>query len=281
MEVDEVGEVDKAGEVDWELQRARRWLEDRQGRAKRRGVAFPEPEPPRESEGRADWEWREAMWRRGLEDEAEFWWIHGVITRGGLDVRLRVGGIPFEGMGDAEIIECFQDSSHEFWTLDEFNLLKVDLELGPLWTEFVASDFVAPDGHHPRISLCYRNEMWRWYGGLWQSDGAAVAGAAVVRWVRAWTRMRRRYDGAEARLRGRLSGGLTLQLVAGTTVEGGRGPLWDGHEQGGQGVSGDFDLDVHFVHTLPGNRFAQHVAAGEPSSRFKALQHMRVSLLLG
>jgi hypothetical protein len=234
---------------------------------------------------------------RGLFNPRDRKWVMDAMTYYGLDVILEIPELP----------DYLTYYSSDFWKDYAWNLIKINLTPGPLWIDFIASSFDMKDYHY-HISLCYRDELWDW----WDSQGREIE--TMDTWIANYNIMRQRYNGKRARLRGRITGGYTLQLNGETRVEGLDEPfiLWDGSSgyscwAEGANVREDEseitegDQAVRYVHMLPGNNFRailrdevqdcvtqnQARAPGEPerqpwkSGDYKSLQHMHVSMLMG
>ena len=286
------------------LTQVRDWLQSRRNRA-------PSP-PPMEVDDDDDEERKKARkeymdWHpRGLHNPADRDWVVNTMWSYGLDVRLEIPELPIPSQWEARK-EYLEYKYSYFWTHNDWNLIKINIHPGPLWIDFVASNFNIGDNHY-HISLCYRDELWDW----WHLKGRTLA--SMDQWIHSYNTMRRRYDGKRARLRGRLTNGYTLALDGDTRVEGLDEPyiIYDGFagfscwEDGGVIQEADpeptiGDHEVRFVHMLPGNNFRNLIrdevqqcliqnrarAPGqqkiEPwlSNKYKSLQQMHVSMLLG
>ena len=209
------------------------------------------PRDPDEDDTNRDWNMN--MWRRGLGNPDDENFIKQTLERNGLDVVLHIPDIP-----DGEEFLWTQDSP--WWTnAANYNLMQIQTNPGPLWLNFIASDFRHTDPNfHFHISLCYHWELWTWFEEDYNKE-------KIREWIRAYRRMQRRYDGRKARLMGEIHGGHVFYLDDRTRVEG-LSPmenLFDG--EGG-------DPDVRYVHKLPGHKFTDHQA--------KSNQPLHVSLLI-
>ena len=112
---------------------------------------------PNESE--RDAEFNANMWRRGLGDYTEYNYVYRTIRENGLDVVLHLPDLP-----DGE--EFLWTHNSLFWTDPDqkYNLMKINTIPGPLWLNFVASNYPrAFPGFEFHLSLCYQWELWEWY----------------------------------------------------------------------------------------------------------------------
>jgi hypothetical protein len=204
----------------------------------------------------------------------------------GLDVTLRINELPFaDNLSDEQFIEQWNDYSHPFWNDPNFHLIRVDLEHGPHWLEFVASNFEMEQGVHHHISLCYRTELDTWWKHLKNTSGWNTANEAALRWWKTYKTVRARYDGRRARLKGwKFTSGYTFPLTWETIVDGLDPPyiLWDGFDHPESRVAWGCDEDVLYIHTLPGGPFPELIKQPkQKSSWYKSVQHMHVSMLIG
>jgi hypothetical protein len=243
---------------------------------------------------------------RGLFNPRDRKWVMDAMTYYGLDVILEIPELPIPSQPNQRYWYLSNKYSG-FWQDYDWNLIKINLTPGPLWIYFIASNFDMKDNHY-HISLCYRKELWEWWEYLkWDMD-------TMDDWITQYNIMQQRYNGKRARLRGKITGGYTLQLNGETRVEKLDKPfiLWDGSSgyscwAEGANVREDEseitegDQAVRYVHMLPGNNFRailrdevqdcvtqnQARAPGEPerqpwkSGDYKSLQHMHVSMLMG
>ena len=235
--------------------------------------AFLTPEPRKwattEAEGvKTDawysWEYERDMWERRLRQTGQHEglenWIKTTIYYQGLDVVLGMRTLP-------EGYDWFWDHHHDFWISDDWYLIQVITNPGPLFITFIASNYQVDPSTSYHISIIYRHELWEWYMHLYRSRGREHANTEAIRWIDTYRVVQARYDGKTARLRGRLTRGYTLELNEHTHVNGVESPdqkLWDG--SGG-------DQEMHFIHRLPGNNFP------EGGTRYKSKQEFHVSLL--
>ena len=208
---------------------------------------------PNESE--RDAEFNANMWRRGLGDYTEYNYVYRTIRENGLDVVLHLPDLP-----DGEEFSWTHNSL--FWTDPDqkYNLMKINTIPGPLWLNFVASNYprVFP-GFEFHLSLCYQWELWEWYAQDWDQD-------KIRTWIRRYREVQRRYNGRKARLMGTLTHGHGLQIDNRCRVEDLDPPniVFDG--PGG-------DADVRYIHRLPGHGpFTRRNAKSE--------QDLHVSLLI-
>lgn len=239
------------------------------------------PEPADDSEW-DEWDWNRSAFIRGLtQDDWILNYLKGAIEFYGLDVTLRIPALPFDDSTTETFLHNWQDRYHAIWTDEAYNLIQIYTDHGPSWVEFVASNYQTPNHHH--ISLCNSWELWDWYKYLWKNVGPEVADNAAVQWWTKYKVIRARYDGKRARLKGKLTRGLTLSLNEDSRVDGLHPPyiVWDGFSGSGYDVVANCDPDVHYVHTLPGSNFQMLVDTEQGNSaHYKSLQHMHVSLLI-
>jgi hypothetical protein len=228
------------------------------------------------------WEVERETWTRGFSMK-DFAWLETQINISGLDVFLRIPRIP---NNVNRVDQWFTNPQSKFW--QGSSLVSIDLDHGPLWLEFIASDFRHASDVHHHISLCYKKELWKW----WETHQDM---SLIQEWFDRYEAVRKRYDGRRARLYGDFTTGKTLKLNRYTRVEGLDTPhiIWDGmvaryvKDEYDKEVptmqlqNGYTDDDVRFVHTLPGNDFGIRVAHWkESSAQYKSLQPLHVSMLL-
>jgi hypothetical protein len=237
-------------------------------------------EPEKHTNEHAEWDWNRQMFVRGLSNDWDLQYIKDGIKWHGLDVILHIAPLPFRDPDD--FIWNLEWKNNPLWYKD-YKLLYIGIEHGPAWVEFIASDFRTPTEYHYHVSLVYTYELKEWYDHLWHTHGREFADAAATQWFMNYQIVRERYDGKRARLKGRLTNGLTLQINKDCKVEGLEAPyiLWDGFSGATYDVESNCDQDMLFVHTLPGNNFHERYVRKELNSgSYKSLQHMHVSLLL-
>ena len=209
------------------------------------------PEDPNETDENRDWNTK--MWRRGLGNLDDYNFIYTTLVRNGLDVVLNLPDLP-EGE------DFFWEPTSAFWTDARYNLLRINTIPGPLWLNFVASDYRHTTPNYEfHISLCYQDELWSWF----REDRDYNK---IIEWIQRYRILQTRYNGRSARLMGKLTGGLGLELDARTRVDGLDPPYIVADVEGG-------DEDVRYVHTLLG-----HIP--RPRNAGKADQPLHVSLLI-
>ena len=286
------------------LQNIQNWLVQ-----KRQYPVGDPPAPPgadAEDWARREYETNSPWHQRGLSDPRSRGWIEDALTDYGLDVMLRIPALPLSENTEERRNQLFSWTS-DFWSNYDWNLIKINIEPGPLWIDFIASDFSIGDNHY-HISLCYRRELGDW----WALKGYDMT--VMNEWINHYENMKRHYDGKRARIKGHRTSGYTIELRGETRVEGLNEPyiLWDGvkgfscwEDEGRMWVDDPVrdpgDNDVFFVHTLPGNNFKDKIqedvdrcitenqtkgpgesrAQSSISSGYKSLQNMHVSMLLG
>ena len=129
---------------------------------------FETPEPPQETPEWDTWEGERDMWERGMRQTGQNagleQWIHDTISMQGLDVVLRMRPLP-------DGYDWFWDQHSEFWTSDDWNLIKVYTIPGPLFLTFIASDYQIHPAVQYHISIVYRKELWQWYEHLLSKYG--------------------------------------------------------------------------------------------------------------
>ena len=162
------------------------WLRSRRGRP-----PSPPPAEPEDDEGQQEHQSNMGWHPRGLFNPTDRDWVINAMWNYGLDVILEIPALPIPwGKEQREVY--LTNIYSPFWTHDDWNLIKINIHPGPLWIDFVASDFDIGDNHY-HISLCYRNELWDWW------DFQARQLVAMDAWIHQYRKMRKRYHGKRAR----------------------------------------------------------------------------------
>jgi hypothetical protein len=216
----------------------------------RRNLRFPPPA----QEQNPKWDW---LIERGLGNWEDYQWIYRTIVASGLDCVLEIDELPAGN-------DFFWNFDSVFWTDHKYNLLKIKTRPGPLWLNFIASDYRREDPDWPfHLSLCYRKELWAWF----QEDRNEEK---IKEWIRRYRVIQNRYHGRRARLmtNQNLTSGHTFVISTDTRVEGLRPPHVVSDEPGG-------DQDVEYVHKLPG-----HIIPEKEEDKGKADQDLHVSLIV-
>lgn len=235
--------------TDWYLSQATQWSHGRRDLDPGPYVAQDPDESARDAE------WNANLHRRGLGDPDDYNYVYKIIKDHGLDVVLHLPDLP---PGE----EFLWTETSLFWTDPDqkYNLMKINTVPGPLWLNFVASNYPrAFPGFEFHISLCYQWELWEWFTQDWDKD-------KIRTWIQKYREVQRRYNGRKARIMGKITGGHGLELDSRCRVEGLQPPhiVFDGN--GG-------DEDVRYIHRLPGHRpFSKRGAKSE--------QDLHISLLI-
>jgi hypothetical protein len=239
-----------------------------------------EPDYYKDEKAWGTWDWDRQMHIRGLSEEWNYKYVKRGIENYGLDVILHIAPLPFEDPGN--FLWNLRWAEHPLWA-KKAKLISVDIEYGPAWVEFIASDFRTPAGYHHHVSVCYTHELKEWFDHLWSDRGREFALEQAYQWYMKYQVIRERYDRKRARLKGRFTSGMTYQLNQDSNIEGLDVPyvLWDGFSGADYTVEPNCDPEMFFVHTLPGNNFNELAKQNKLNTgSYKSLQHMHVSLLL-
>ena len=126
-----------------QLTQVRDWLQGRRNRA-------PPPPPmiiddddeEREKTHKENKDWHP----RGLHNPTDRDWVASAMRYYGLDVTLDTPALPIPSQWEARK-EYLEYTYSDFWTHDDWNLIKININPGPLWIDFVASNFSIGSNH--------------------------------------------------------------------------------------------------------------------------------------
>jgi hypothetical protein len=231
---------------DWYLEQAVAWQKIEKQKRKRKAFTEPEPEPAWvddvETVEHQTWEWNKRLHETGFITDAvvdpapDLRYIKTTLERNGLDVVLRVPVLP--DSDDTFIAHGRNDPNNI--------LLQIVLEPGPLFLEqCMISDFAPPVPYH--VSLIFTYEVGDY---LWRQSSDKPEFWSRIRMFRAlYGRLRDRYHNRQARLMGRVTNGLSLELSRQTQVDGIHSNILD-------------DPDIIAIRSMPGayTRRALHVS---------------------
>ncbi len=91
---------------------------------------------------------------RGLSEERNYNYVKQGIGWYGLDVILHVPAPPFTD--ERDLISNLEWENNPLWYWKTKILFKIDIEHGPSWVEFIASNFRTPPEYYAIVkNLCY------------------------------------------------------------------------------------------------------------------------------